>query len=84
MPARTETVWNDTPSTGAALSTLAAKLSGPGTSLRLCYEAGPCGSGVYRQLRALGHACTVVAPSLIPRRPGDREHEHDFVAVRRS
>ena len=28
--------------------------------------------GVYRQLRALGHACTVVAPSLIPRRPGDR------------
>ena len=33
---------------------------------------GPCGHGVYRQLRALGHDCTVVAPSLIPRRPGDR------------
>ena len=44
----------------------------PGTSLRFCYEAGPFGYGVYRQLRALGHDCTVVAPSLIPRRPGDR------------
>jgi transposase len=39
---------------------------------RLCYEAGPTGYGLYRQILALGHACVVVAPSLIPRRPGDR------------
>jgi transposase len=40
--------------------------------LRMCYEAGPCGYAIYRQLRAMGIDCTVVAPSLIPRRPGDR------------
>jgi transposase len=40
--------------------------------LRFCYEAGPCGYGLYRQLRRLGHECIVAAPSLIPRRPGDR------------
>jgi len=40
--------------------------------LRVCYAAGPCGYGLYRQITALGHDCTVVAPSLVPRRPGDR------------
>jgi hypothetical protein len=38
----------------------------------LCYEAGPTGYGLHRQLTTLGHRCTVVAPSLIPRKPGDR------------
>jgi len=37
-----------------------------------CYEAGPCGYGVYRQLSELGVACMVVAPSLVPKAPGDR------------
>src|SRR5260370_3131735 len=40
--------------------------------LRFCYEAGPCGHGIQRQLSATGHDCVVVAPSLIPKRPGDR------------
>ena len=40
--------------------------------LRVCYEAGPCGYELYRQLQELGIDCKVVAPSLIPRRPGDR------------
>lgn len=40
--------------------------------LRVVYEAGPCGYGLYRHLRAKGIECTVVAPSLTPRRPGDR------------
>ena len=40
--------------------------------LRVCYEAGPCGYGLHRQITALGHDCTVVAPSLIPRKPGER------------
>jgi len=40
--------------------------------LKFCYEAGPCGYGIYRQLTQIGHNCAVVAPSLIPRRAGDR------------
>lgn len=40
--------------------------------LLFCYEAGPCGYGLYRQILSLGHDCQVVAPSLIPRKPGDR------------
>ncbi len=37
-----------------------------------CYEAGPCGYGIYRQIRDMGYRCDVVAPSLIPRKTGDR------------
>ena len=59
-------------STDQAVADLAHKLADPASPLRFCYEAGPCGYGVYRQLTAQGHECTVVAPSLIPRRPGDR------------
>jgi transposase len=36
------------------------------------YEAGPCGYHLHRQLTALNESCTVIAPSLIPRKPGDR------------
>ena len=59
------------PATEEALAKLCGNLGGSETSLRFCYEAGPCGYGVYRQLVGLGHECVVVAPSLIPRRPGD-------------
>src|SRR5271167_3059578 len=58
--------------TAAALDRLARKLGGDGVMLRFCYEAGPCGYGIQRQLSARGHECVVVAPSLIPKRPGDR------------
>lgn len=58
--------------TGDALSKLARKLSGKGAKLYFCYEAGPCGYGVQRHLTGLGHDCVVVAPSLIPKRPGER------------
>ncbi|WP_280806614.1 IS110 family transposase [Mesorhizobium sp. LNJC405B00] len=43
--------------------------------VHFCYEAGPIGYGLYRLIRALGHECNVVAPSLIPREPGDRVNE---------
>jgi transposase len=36
------------------------------------YEAGPCGYWLYRYLRKKGHDCWVVAPSLIPKKAGDR------------
>lgn len=58
--------------TPAALSRLLAKLGRKHAQLAFCYEAGPCGYGVHRQLLEAGHACSVVAPSLIPRRAGDR------------
>jgi transposase len=45
---------------------------GDRAALRVCYEAGPCGFGLYRLLASMGVACDVVAPSLIPRRAGDR------------
>ena len=40
--------------------------------LHFCYEAGPTGYGLHRLITELGHSCIVVAPSLVPRRPGDR------------
>jgi transposase len=57
--------------TPAALR-LVRKLAHHGVTLRFCYEAGPCGYGIQRQLSAAGHDCVVVAPSLLPKRPGDR------------
>jgi hypothetical protein len=50
---------------------LVAKL-GPAKNLRVCYEAGPTGYVVYWQLTALGVACEVVAPTLVPVKAGDR------------
>jgi transposase len=58
--------------TSLDVAKLARRLAKEGHRLELCYEAGPCGYGLYRQLTKLGHSCTVVAPSLIPTRPGDR------------
>lgn len=40
--------------------------------VHFCYEAGPTGYGLHRLITSLGHECSVVAPSLIPRKPGDR------------
>jgi transposase len=58
--------------TAVALERLARKLAAQGNQLRFCYEAGPCGYGIQRQLSGMGHECDVVAPSLIPRKPGER------------
>src|SRR5262245_30369611 len=58
--------------TAAAIRKLVAKLAAKYRCLTFCYEAGPTGYGLYRLLKRLGHECQVVAPSLIPRKPGDR------------
>jgi transposase len=58
--------------TPTALDRLLRKLGGDGIRLRFCYEAGPCGYGIQRRLSARGHECLVIAPSLIPKRAGDR------------
>lgn len=43
-----------------------------GERVLFVYEAGPCGYTLYHQVVASGHACEVVAPSLIPRKAGER------------
>lgn len=57
---------------GAAIAKLVKKLAGKYERLTFCYEAGPTGYGLYRQIKELGHECLVVAPGLIPRKPGER------------
>jgi len=60
------------PATEAAMRKLIAKLAAKHDRLTFCYEAGPTGYGLYRLIKSLGHECIVVAPSLIPKKPGDR------------
>lgn len=48
------------------------KKVGSKASLRVCYEAGPCGYALYWQLVEFGVKCEVVAPTLVPTKPGDR------------
>lgn len=44
----------------------------PDATLHFVYEAGPCGYWIYRLLTSLGHCCYVIAPSLIPKKPGEK------------
>ena len=60
------------PATEAATRKLVAKHAAKYRRLTFCYEAGPTGYGLYRLIKSLGHECLVVAPSLIPKKPGDR------------
>ena len=64
--------YGEIPNTPHALEKLIKKLTPEGEVLSFCYEAGPCGYGIYRQLTGSGHDCQVVAPSLIPVKAGDR------------
>jgi transposase len=60
--------------TKAAITKLARQYQSkyPQATLHFVYEAGPCGYWIYRLLTSLGHCCYVVAPSLIPKQPGDK------------
>jgi transposase len=51
---------------------LIRRLQAKGAPLVFAYEAGPCGYWLYRYLTRKGVSCAVVAPSLIPRKAGDR------------
>lgn len=55
-----------------AVERLVTKLAKRHRELAFCYEAGPTSYGLHRQITRLGHECIVVAPSLIPKRPGER------------
>jgi len=60
------------PATEAAIRKLVTKLAAKCCHLTFCYEAGPTGYSLYRLLKSLGHDCLVVAPSLVPKKAGDR------------
>ena len=51
---------------------LIRKMQSKSQHLLVVYEAGPCGYWLYRYLTKKGHVCWVVAPSLIPKKAGDR------------
>ena len=55
-----------------AIEKLLRPLQSKGQPLVFVYEAGPCGYWLYRYLMKKGYVCWVVAPSLIPKKPGDR------------
>ena len=58
--------------TDAATRKFITKLATKYVRITFCYEAGPTGYGLYRLIKSLDHDCIVVAPSLIPSKPGDR------------
>lgn len=62
-----EKIFNDEPSVRRLIDRF-----GDRRQLRVCNEAGPTGFGLYRLLTSMGVAGDVVAPSLVPRSPGDR------------
>src|SRR3954453_14391696 len=58
--------------TPAAVEGLLGKLAHKYKTLHVSYGARPTGGGPYPPIRALGYYCDVIAPSLVPMRPGDR------------
>jgi len=77
--------YGDISSDPGSVSAMVAKLAKGGARLRFCYEAGPTGYDLHRQIIGLGHECVVVAPSLVPKRPGDRvrTNRRDAVSLAR-
>jgi len=55
-----------------ALDKFCRKMVSTASQLHFVYEAGPCGYGIYRHLTRKGFDCKVIAPSMIPRKSGDR------------
>ena len=62
---------------------LLLRLRDDGRPLRVAYEAGPTGYALHRQVAGLGIDCIVVAPSLIPVRPGEQQAAECHDAVQR-
>ncbi|MCP3721154.1 MULTISPECIES: IS110 family transposase [unclassified Paraburkholderia] len=56
----------------ADIDRLCKRMQSKASNVVFVYEAGPCGYGLHRQLTAKGYPCMVCAPSLIPRKPGER------------
>src|ERR1700748_3985565 len=68
------TAYGTFPNTTAAVDKLVKRLRQAGNGpIKFCYEAGPCGYGVHRTLTKIGEECMVVAPSMLPRKSGERQ-----------
>ena len=73
LPGRGEPVYRgEVKNQRKSVLRLIRALSPAGEAVSLCYEAGSCGYGVYREIIETGRRCDVVAPSLIPRKAGER------------
>jgi transposase len=57
------------------------ELGAPGT-VKVCYEAGPTGYRLFRELCAAGYDCVVIAPALTPKKPGDKVKTDRIDALR--
>jgi transposase len=64
--------YGEIANTTEAITKLVKKVASKEIRPAFCYEAGPCGYGIYRQITDMGYRCEVVAPSLIPKKAGDR------------
>ena len=68
---RAPVYYGEIANTSEAIAKVVRKIAGQ-EDTGFCYEAGPCGYGLYRQVTAMGYRCDVVAPSLIPKKSGTR------------
>ena len=64
--------WGTISTAPSSVERFLKKLAARFQRVEICYEAGPTGYGLYRQITAFGFTCYVIAPSLIPVRPGER------------
>ncbi|MCR2808074.1 IS110 family transposase [Paenibacillus soyae] len=64
--------WGSIPHTKEAVRKWVQQVRSTDMTLEVCYEAGPTGYVLYRWLLEMDVSCTVIAPSLIPKRAGDR------------
>lgn len=72
-PGRSEPVTWSIPNEAGAVRRMVRRVLREGScEASFCYEAGPCGYALQRQIRGLGAECVVIAPSLIPVKPGER------------
>ena len=73
LPGKEEPIVWQLPNEAGAIRRMAKRIlrEAPGP-VKVCYEAGPCGYALQRILKDLGIDCMVIAPSLIPVKPGDR------------
>lgn len=77
--------FGEVEATDASMRRVIQRITAKFDRVHFFYEAGPTGYGLHRLIRSLGHECIVVAPSLIPRKPGDRvkTNRRDSLALAR-
>ncbi len=77
--------WGNIPNTPSSVDRFLNKAGKNSSMMLVCYEAGPCGYPLYRQLANRGIECVIVAPSRLPKSPTNRiKNDHrDAVSLAR-